>query len=654
MLKYTVNKNNFHSQLQRIDIDNIEMGNMPFSSSDNDRNLVVIYYSKDINYKFEEEQNIIITNRLDISNNNGLNTSSFSFREEYPILKVNEEKGLFTIYTDRYYDLNLRSITTVTSEEQEVWYFFFNGNGHFFERHSEMTNEEDVIEQIPIVLYIEYQYVNDNNETLNGIIELECSYESPYELSCVYDSTTMGKLKNSVFSLNNEGNYVATISGLKVYRETPFFRRTNNVFVYVDKPLCSINIPLSVNFETNMYQSDMLESRYAEDERNKSINRIVDMEKDVYHPVIWDSSKEDENGYKIGDYVDGINKEVEKIVFNLHFRQHRGEDWLVETDTYWNGCYFDETDEKVKFIDEINGYEDVNFFSYGTDDLNRSSQSDLLRYLNFNNNDVRYQKNKLSRSFIRIMFYDSMNPGNQNLLYYSTIFIDAGKLFGKYIKYIEDTPYSVIIYETDEDTGKEVVNLDDSRKDLIGIKVDREPYGDLLKDDEGVAITDIDEIETLRLSSQFVVQDKYQSNASSDGYYLYLWKDNDNGVIPTDIYMKVEFNHAGFGRTIPFMMPFWDPNKTTYEDENGNEMPKTKDKGIKTFREILDDWNNEQGSDMQYGARKYLKYSYIHFKYKYDKVHKQHIYYLDDEFYGNNVHFEDNVITINLYEAKMI
>ena len=107
--------------------------------------------------------------------------------------------------------------------------------------------------------------------------------------------------------------------------------------------------------------------------------------------------------------------------------------------------------------------------------------------------------------------------------------------------------------------------------------------------------------------------------------------------------MKVEFNHAGYGRTIPFMMPFKDPNK-----EEGN--------GIKTFRDILDDWNSEDG---KYGARRYMKYSYIHFKYKYDKRYKRHIYYLDDEFYGKNpknggVHYDDNIMVINLYEAKMI
>lgn len=134
---------------------------------------------------------------------------------------------------------------------------------------------------------------------------------------------------------------------------TNYLTNVNNIYIYLDKPLYHISIPLSVNFETNIYQADNLNERYVEDERNNAINKITDMEKDVYHPVIWDSENE--------EYVDGINKEVEKIVFNLHFRQHRGDDWLVEPDTYWNGCYVDK-DNKVKFIDEIEDYKEVNYF----------------------------------------------------------------------------------------------------------------------------------------------------------------------------------------------------------------------------------------------------------------------------------------------------
>ena len=67
-----------------------------------------------------------------------------------------------------------------------------------------------------------------------------------------------------------------------------------------------------------------------------------------------------------------------------------------------------------------------------------------------------------------------------------------------------------------------------------------------------IPYADYDEIESLRLSSQFVVKDKYSSESSSEGFYLYLWKDMAN-TTPGDIYMRVEFNHAGYGRTIPFL-----------------------------------------------------------------------------------------------------
>lgn len=231
------------------------------------------------------------------------------------------------------------------------------------------------------------------------------------------------------------------------------------------------------------------------------------------------------------------------------------------------------------------------------------------------------------------MFYDSMNSGNQNLLGYSTVFFNTGDLFNKYIKYVESNPFRAIVYyKDDEGNDTDEIDVTSSKKDLTAIKVDREPYGTLV---EGL---DDDGIEEMRLSSRFVIQDKYDSLSSSEGFYLYLWKDNDNGVVPTDIYMKVEFNHAGYGRTIPFMMPFYDPDVDS----------KT---GIKTFDEILEDWSDET---TMYNARKYRKYSYIHFKYRYDKANDRHVYYLDDELYGDGVHFKDNRIVLNLYEAKMI
>ena len=744
MLKYQINRRQVQSQRQLLDIDMVEM--VDFPSETGDKSLMIFYYPTDKDYKFEEGQELEIQVNCETNNNNDLNSTTYTYKDTYTLLKVNQEKGLFTCQVDKYYDLQLdsfnrqsvvltvieyvqnstypikgnyysfngryykciktsdtpidKSIEELKAEgyfedynaDEERWYLYFD-QPHLFNPPIEEREYTEGSEELnyKITIFIDFSYIGDEGSSVNGLVELECQYENPYELSYVFDGSdeTINKLRSVVFTNEEQTEdndlIFGDVNGLKVYRETPYFQKsvnsnfltnTNNIFIYIEKPLYRISIPLSMNFETNTYQSDILNEQYVEDERNKAINKITDMEKDVYHPVIWDSSKEDENGYKIGDYVDGINKEVEKIVFNLHFRQHRGDDWLVEPDTYWNGCYVDTTNNKIKFIDEVGELEYEgkypNYFSYNQiadDDIEkeiyRSKQSDLLTYLGFENSDVRYQKNKLSRSFIRIMFYDSLNLGNQNLLYYSTIFVDSGKLFGKYINHIEDTPYNSVVYETNEETEIETINAEKSQTELVGIRVDREPTGDLLKDEDDVAFDNIDQVEELRLSCQFTVQDKFQSNASSDGFYLYLWKDNETGVIPTDIYMKVEFNHAGYGRTIPFMMPFWDPVKF----EKANDKP-LKERGIKTFKEILNDWNSTKDeneiwrnegniTDGQYGARQYMKYSYIHFKYKYDKIHKQHIYYLDDEFYGTNpeyggVHYQDNVMTINLYEAKMI
>ena len=108
--------------------------------------------------------------------------------------------------------------------------------------------------------------------------------------------------------------------------------------------------------------------------------------------------------------------------------------------------------------------------------------------------------------------------------------------------------------------------------------------------------------------------------------------------------MKVEFNHAGYGRNIPFMMPFYDIKK----HPNGAGK-------IKSLDEIVKDFEGK-GEDAPYGIRQYLKYSYIRWKYRYDKDTRKHIYYLDRDTYGNyddNIDDDDKILKINLYEAKI-
>lgn len=337
-------------------------------------------------------------------------------------------------------------------------------------------------------------------------------------------------------------------------------------------------------------------------------------------------------------------------------------------------------------------------------------QSDLLSYLGFDDDDVKYQKSKLKKSFLRISFYDSDNIANQNLLHTATIFLDSGELFAKYIKNIEtEDEYKVtetIIAQKNPEisfkagsilTSSEYEKLDDENRkncvisgellaatggsssdkegytmyDKVGMAVNREPMRKRALDKSLDFGDNIDELERLRMSSQIVVTDKNSSKRSSEGFYFYTYKSNDNGVYPSDIYMRVEFNHAGYGRVIPFMMPYickseekLKKNSPGYERYAKNDR---KNK-IKTFDDICYDWSEididrgfekehlKDDNDIGYNAVRYIKYCHIKWKYRYDKHTQKHIYYLDPDVYGTGVTSKNNHgnnIILNLYEGKI-
>lgn len=631
MLKYYINAKKNATRLKEIELDDYEV--LDIYTPDNSTSLLVCYLPDDKRYKLSDGMDVYVISKIDVDNDNGLTSTEHSFTLNTSIIKVNEEKGLFTLKVDRYYDLELSGITEVIYDDLTEWYINFTNEHFFLDRQNNMiyydgngdssSGSDDLYGDI--LIYVEYTDTNGELVT----IEIVCEYSSPTTLKVVYDEDTLGDLRESIYSETLDG---LAVSSLRVYRENPYWKKNAELRVYTDFPVCSLRVPLSQGFETDMFVGYGIQEEFVDATRDESIGSIVEMEKDVYVPVIWDSDTD-----AVLSDGDETNGEVYEIQFNLHFRQHRGDDWLADDNMYWNGVIND--NGTLRFIDaedcnsQVTSGSNDNCTFFVMDD--KSSQSDLLTYLGFTNNDVKYQKSKIKMSFLRLLFYDSTNQANQNLLHYSTIFMDTGKLFKKYIKGVEDTPYSLIMYDTDSDgNDMDTVDTENCSKGKVGIRVDREPCGNLLDECD-----DDDDIEELRLSSRFVVEDKYDSLKSSEGFYLYLWKDNDAGVAPTDLYMKVEFNHAGYGRTIPFMMPF-------YDEKAGDGK-----NGIKTFDEILDDWNDEE---TRYGIRKYTKYSYIHLKYRYDKVNGRHVYYLDDTFYGNGVHYSDNKLVFNLYEAKMV
>ena len=627
---------------------------------------------------------------INVVNSLILNYGTYTFNNEFKVNGVNEDNRSFSIISDKYYTLKpfsvirnsdigiseyfegnteeLRGITLYLNEPHyyDDTYFleriYTNGIDVISKKDYEKLSDEekenyytDTIQKIPIY----FRYV-DNNGTFKDVI-VEFKYLSSdtliTNLSAFEKNEDTRNLYKFIFKKSTdekvENDISGVLNGIEILRENFLFTEFTNYYFEYERAVVNVPIPLSNSFETNLYQSDLLQEYFIEDEKIKAINKIVDLEKDVYYPVI-----KNDNSFS----------DVYTLRFNLHFREHRGDNWLVDGNSFWNG------------VTQENG--DISINKNITD----NNVSDLLCFLDFNNNDIRYQKNKLKKSFLRLSFYDSMNPANQNMLGYSTIFLDSGNLFSKYVRHLETDGYKMIGYDKN---NYGIYNIDNN--DKKGIRVDRE-----YSVDEEHRFD-----EEHRLSSQFVVKNKNTSTASSEGFYLYLWKDNES-VLPQDLYMKVEFNHAGYGRTIPFMMPYWDKQK--WNNDN-------KKSGIKTFDEILNDWkskkytyknkdkdkpndlktedeylklseeerkdylllevfewkvnnwekDNKNGkteeTDGHYGMRQYMKFSYIHLKYKYDKDNDKHIYYLDPETYGNidfpNGKDGNKEIVINLYEAKV-
>ena len=629
MLKYRINKKEVINSNNIITVENVEdyrnieeEKNSEIDSVDD--TFICTFTCKSIdslNANKDAKNKIYTVHNFSAIDDEGIEyPCNYTYEYEVDGDVVNINTNTFSLELSKLFVLPTVSIGRVATYPNDVdieepidyMYIYFQ-NSHLFNRYNSNGDE------MKIKLYF-------NCYTLNTIkfFPLEMEYVTPFSVRHKWDELN-DNLK-ALFEEDDKGNINpnGNIYNVEIYRENPLFGVYDNYIIYNNSPVCSINLPLGIKFRTDL-QKEQLMADYLTDRRTKSINKINDMEKDVYHPVQWDNEKNKKKN------------DIYQIIFNLHFREHRYDDWNAAPDSYWNGVIFDANENKFRLMNNSNQEElGYNYFSYNKDDWDRSNQSDLLCYLNFTNEDIRYQKSKLKKSFLRLLFFDSMNPADQNLLAYSTVFIDSGALFSKYVRHFEDKGFSALNYKGD-------IVLPTSL-DLNGIRINREPMinGETYEEFKN-------ELEDVRLSSQFVIKDKYNSTTSSEGFYLYLWRDNDNGIIPSDLYMKVEFNHAGYGRTIPFMMP--------YEDKDGDNKGK-----IKTFKEIVEDWspiknaNENEDRYVGYGIKRYLKYSYIHLKYQYDETDKRHVYYVDSDLYkgtDESIYGIDNTMKFDLYEAKI-
>ncbi len=323
---------------------------------------------------------------------------------------------------------------------------------------------------------------------------------------------------NNCYTWDNYEGYdevastIQTIQGYQVVYNSGETKVSSEVKFYEDNSEYKISFGLSQNVDyKHLYQEQNITTLFAEKVKESVVENapIIDMEKVKFSP-----------------YMDGTVKEsASAISFNLHFRTRTDleESWRYTNEgDYWNKDYCivgeDEHGEPIYETYGIENYGDIRNHVKSKADGGWINNGDMLYYLGFTDEDVKNQKSKIKKSFIRLSFYDDTNPLTQKLLYYSTIFMDSGELFGKYVKAKSEL----------RNKGKDVDNVV------------------------------LDSYQTKhRVDCKFVVRDEFYTEKSSEGFNIYYFPDEIEELAKENrgktIYMKVEFNHAGFGRTIPMI-----------------------------------------------------------------------------------------------------
>ena len=242
-----------------------------------------------------------------------------------------------------------------------------------------------------------------------------------------------------------------------------------------------VSVPIAEDFATNAFAEDAFNS-FAESRKNGAVNKIVDYEKMKFTPCYRGS-----NG-KIQLY--------NSIKFNINLRDRKGsEDWTVNDENYWFAYNTISQSGRLKKTNK------------------NVSGADIISSLDFEDNDIYYQKNKVKNTFLRVSFYNSNDRKTQQLLYSTKLYLNSGRLYGKYIKDVENRPESKGMVVDDWGLGEN------------GLYVD------------------------------FTCSSSYDTGNTSEGFYLYLFPSNLDKETGGTIYMKAELNNSKYGYTIPLTLP---------------------------------------------------------------------------------------------------
>ena len=390
-----------------------------------------------------------------------------------------------------------------------------------------------------------------------------------------------------------------------VFSSDYYFNLFSSLKLFCNVGYISIKLPIISKSGGDPIQSDIVNSKFFDKEREKVINPIIDMEKDIYYPKYINS----DNGVYNGSYTD-FNP-ISEIRVNLHFRTRNLDTWKIDESSNW-------------FITDYYPYNEI-ISSQDKKELKALMEaSDLVGLLGFTNNDVYYQKSKIGKSFLRFSYYDSIDPQNQTLLATSTVFMDEHSLFKKYI---DNSRKNVNIYKTISETSSATTFIDKITVESEFVDEKKKSSKATTCDKKNIKID-----ENKRLGSRLIISNKYNTDTSSEGFYIYMFKEYSKNLHPRQIFMKVDFNHAGIGSTIPFIKPMeWK------ENVNGNLTPK-EPLGL----------DSDELKDGILLEQKYAQ-DYIPLYAVYDFKNKEYAYVFDKRY----VTVEDGIASLNLFELKI-
>lgn len=389
-----------------------------------------------------------------------------------------------------------------------------------------------------------------------------------------------------------------------VFSSDYYFNLFSSLKLFCNVGYISIKLPIISKSGGDPIQSDIVNSKFFDKEREKAINPIIDMEKDIYYPKYINS----DNGVYNGSYTD-FNP-ISEIRVNLHFRTRNLDTWKIDESSNW-------------FITDYYPYKDIIQDKKELKALMEAS--DLVGLLGFTNNDVYYQKSKIGKSFLRFSYYDSIDPQNQTLLATSTVFMDEHSLFKKYI---DNSRKNVNIYKTISETSSATTCIDKITVESEFVDEKKKSSKATTCDKKNITID-----ENKRLGSRLIISNKYNTDTSSEGFYIYMFKEYSKNLHPRQIFMKVDFNHAGVGLSLPFIKPMsWkkvgDNEELTPQEPLGLDSEELKD-GILLEQKYAQD--------------------YIPLYAVYDFKNKEYAYVFDKRY----VTVEDGIASLNLFELKL-